>query len=176
MKHTTLLIATALLCASCHTADRQIRQSAMHYLTAMGNYTFEEAYPYADSATQHTTIYYFDKIMMPMVDTNYINSNRPAEIKIKGIVHESDTVATVRYHKHTPITEQDGELKMVLENDRWVAHVVIVVPDIVKMGSQQQSDSTIFRPKFQGTLREVPKDSLKIAPRNRHGAPQQKNP
>lgn len=161
MRRTALLPIIALLLTSCNGTKREIKKSAMGYLTAMGNYNILDAYAYADHATQESTLEYFNTIIIPLADSNYINQNRPAEITIKQIEILSDTNAMVAYHKHTPITEQDGDLEMVLEDGKWVAHVVIVVPDIIRQGSADNGNLPIR--KFQGTLREVHADSTNVS-------------
>ncbi len=122
MKKTVLLIAVALLAVACTDRHSEIKDAARGYLEAMGNYRIAEAAPFATSHTREHTI----PVLLALLersDTAYINQNTPADITIHGVRMLSDTSAYVYYHKHTPITEQEDSLLMLLEDSLWLADV-----------------------------------------------------
>ena len=125
----TSLVLLFLLCCCDSTESRQIERAAYGYLDALGNYRIDDARPYATQQTCDVTLDFFNHIM-PMVDTAYVISNTPAEIVIKSVCRETDTTAYVLFHKSTPIIQQDDTLRMVKRDGRWLAHVVIVVPQL----------------------------------------------
>ena len=138
----TVVIASALLLlASCNKDDRAIRKTAQGYLDAMGNYQIEAAEPFATEETRTKTLHFVEKIIMPITDTNYINSNRPATITLGDITYTSDTTATIAFHKKTPIKEEDGTLDLVKRNDTWQAQVLINVPQLLLPMKTHTSDS-----------------------------------
>ena len=132
MKNISLLIGITILLASCaqQSDTKQIEKTAYKYLKAMGDYKIAKAEDYADNETRSVTLQFFERKMMPYVDSTYIKSNMPAKITIGDITIIDDTSALVTYHKSTPITEQDGELQMRKEDGKWKAHVVIKIPNI----------------------------------------------
>lgn len=71
----------------------------------------------------------------------YIRRNTPAEITITGVDIIDDTTAIVSFHKSTPIQEQDGTLDMHKRGNRWLAHVLINLPPLIK---DTQNDTLQF--------------------------------
>ena len=114
-----------LLLVACNGEKREIKRVATAYLQAMGDYQKADAAPFATKETQEQTLKVVMESVMPYVDTNYINSNRPSKITIKSIEMVSDTEAVVLFHKSTPITEVDGDLQMRKRLDGWRAHVLL---------------------------------------------------
>lgn len=122
-------VALLLTLCGCNGGERkQIEQTAFAYLDAMGNYRIEEAKPYSSPRTIETAIALCERIM-PSVDTSYIKSNTPAQITIKSVHIETDTTAYVLFHKSTPITQQDDTLRLVKIEGKWLANVVINLPN-----------------------------------------------
>ena len=137
MRQLTLALLAAALLASCGDGGtkREIRTAAYGYLDAMGNYRTEEAVPYASRHTREESIPVL-ALLISRCDTAYIHSNTPAEITVKRVRMLSDTSAYAYYHKHTPITEQEDSLLMVLEEGRWLAEVRLgPIPGFVFMDS-----------------------------------------
>ena len=115
-----------LLLAACNNSDkREIKRTATAYLQAMGDYQIADAAPFATKETQEQTLKVVIEAVMPYVDTNYINSNRPSKITIKSVEIVNDTEAIVMFHKSTPITEVDGDLQMRKRDEGWRAHVLL---------------------------------------------------
>ena len=127
MKKTILFsVLCVLLLTACGNDDkREIKRIATSYLQAMGDYHIADAAPFATKETQEQTLKVVIESVMPYVDTNYINSNRPSKITIKSIDIVNDTEAIVLFHKSTPITEVDGNLQMRKREDGWRAHVLL---------------------------------------------------
>ncbi len=130
------LLALILIISSCNGEKREIKQTAYRYLDAMGNYRLDDAVPYASEKTNEVTIRFY-KSLLPTIDTNNIKKNTPAKITINEVVMQSDTTAYAVFHKTTPITQQDDTLRMIKENGKWLAHVVIAIP------SYMMPDSTM---------------------------------
>lgn len=134
MKKNILTLSILALCLaflqSCNGPENAIKESAMGYLNAMGNYQFDEALPYASEKTRTETIEFIQGTIMPLVDTAYIKANTPATIEITKVDCLSDSTAKVAYVKHTPLQpRQNGDLDMILENGKWVAEVIMVHPN-----------------------------------------------
>ena len=138
-KRILTLVFLPLLLSACanNSEDTQIKKTAYNYLSAMGNYKIAAAEKYADNETRTITLQFFERKMMPYLDSTYLKSNTPAEITIKEIEIIDDSNALVKYHKSTPITEQDGELQMRKVDDAWKAHVVIKIPDIFLLDNDE---------------------------------------
>lgn len=122
-----MLAAGALLIAACGQpkADTEaIRQAATGYLEAMGAYRVADAEPFASQYTCENTLPVLAR-MTEVCDTAFIVANTPAEFTIAAVKVVSDSVALVAYHKHTPITDADDTLTMVLEEGCWLADVRI---------------------------------------------------
>ena len=122
---TLLIIVLALMAGACTSGnpeERAIRHSAKGYLEAVGNYRMDEAIPYATRHTRENTIPIFKRIMF-YSDTAYMNSNKPADIKLQRVVMLSDTDAWVYYHKHTPIKDVDDSVYVCLEDGEWLVDV-----------------------------------------------------
>ncbi len=116
-----------LFLCSCKSKNAEIETTAWQYLDAMGNYRIDDAAPFATRYTRENTLP-IAKDLTEKTDSNYIRSNTPAEITIRGSKKLTDTSAFVYYHKHTPITEQEDSLLMLLEEGSWLADVRIEVP------------------------------------------------
>lgn len=143
MRYLKLFILSLLvLTASCKSDDKAIRHVAQGYLEAMGNYQIEAAEPFATEETKQNTLRFIEENIMPITDTSYINSNRPATITLGEISYTSDTTATIAFHKSTPIKEDDGTLDLVKRNNQWQAQVIINVPSILRP-VEPISDSTM---------------------------------
>lgn len=148
-----LFFAIPILC-SC--SNNQIKEAAMGYLTAEGNYLFEEAKPYASQLTLDTKIKFEQEIIQPQLDTNVAfaescKKNTPATITIEEIKKDGKT-AVVKYTKTTPIQTQKGELKVIEEEGKWKAHQPIQVPKEVEWASKPIPQRDI-KP---GELKRVP--------------------
>ena len=143
MKKTAILIIAALgtLLSGCASNQKRIEQAAYGYLDAMGNYRFDDAYDYATQETQTNTLEVIQQRIMPNTDMEYIRRNTPAEITITGVDIIDDTTAIVSFHKSTPIQEQDGTLDMHKRGNRWLAHVLINLPPLIK---DTQNDTLHF--------------------------------
>ncbi len=122
---TILIIALSLMAGACTSRnqdERAIRRAAKGYLHAVGNYRMDEAIPYATRNTRENTIPTFKRIMF-YSDTAYMNSNKPAKIKLQRVAMLSDTDAWVFYHKHTPIKDVDDSVYVCLEDGQWLVDV-----------------------------------------------------
>lgn len=124
----TLLGIALLLAYGCKSIDSTIQDAAYGYLYSMANYDIDSAEPYADSITQETTIG-MARMLLPMVDTNYIKSDTPATIEIESVDMIDDTTAQVAYHKKTPIKDFHDTVSVVLHNGRWLVHTPTPVID-----------------------------------------------
>lgn len=165
MRHSNILFCTSLLLliVSCQSDKKDIKNAAMGYLEAEGNYRFSEAREFATKETCDTKILFEETYMMPQMDTNaelaaYVKSNTPATITIDKISIESDTTATAEFTKVTPIQKQPGTVKLVKRDNKWLVDQSIKVPDAFKYASD-----TIKRPNIKpGSLQQVPLQKGKI--------------
>ena len=66
------------------------------------------------------------KALVRMIDTAYIKSDTPASIEIVNVRIISDTVASVQYHKQTPIKDFIDTLELRKRDGRWLAHSPII--------------------------------------------------
>lgn len=123
-----MLASLSMLAACCGSEKKLVEHSADKYLNAMANYNFFEAKKYCTPKTRQVTLSYIEKEIMPHLDSNYMQKNTPATIKVKRIKMTSDTTATVFYHKTTPIKSVDDSLQLVKFKDEWRANQVIVIP------------------------------------------------
>lgn len=135
-KNTIILALTAIVMATAcsHAPKSDIEHAAQGYLEAAGNYLLDDAMPYASQLTREKVLPFYKKIMT-MADTNYINSNCPADISIQSSRMLSDTTAMVYYHKHTPIKDIDDSVLVILEEGQWLVHVDIVIPAFMLLDS-----------------------------------------
>ena len=132
MKTKVIAIAlTALLLNACVREEREVRKVAQNYLDATGEYNINEACHYCTSETQSGLIA-IEQILMPRLDSTYIEQNTPAHIKITSTKIVNDTTAKVDYHKKTPIDEFDGTLTMKKRNGIWQAHMPANIPPILR--------------------------------------------
>lgn len=136
MKRTKIICALVLLLVGCATTEQQIRSSAQHYLDATGRYDVADACLYCTPETADG-LRLLDTTVMRIVDSNYIRSNMPAEVKITAINITSDSTAEVEYHKHTPIADLDGTIDMVLRDGDWMASVKISIPYFLRNDHQE---------------------------------------
>lgn len=120
---TSICVVSSATC-SCSNPKKAIKKTAYAYIDAMANYRVDDAEPYCTYETQITTLV-TARQMVAAVGPAYIESDTPAKIKIKEIIITSDTTATVKYHKTTPIKNKNGELEMVLRDGKWLANVVL---------------------------------------------------
>ena len=145
--------AITSLLSCCKSEKSLIEQSAMGYLTAMGNYKISEAEPYATEETIENTLHAIEKYIMPNLDPNVIKQNTPATIEITDITIVTDTIAEVVYKKTTPIQVQEGKLDMVKRGDEWKAQVSIQIPEMLKI--EYKADSKALDEKYKGKLKPV---------------------
>lgn len=137
MKRTALIAALCLigLLSGCNSDKKQIKEAAMGYLNATGNYLIDEAMPYASKETREVTLPFLRDKLIPLTPKEYIESNTPATIDLGDITINDDT-AMVCYTKHTPIKELEGEIHLVREEGKWLVYVPLVLPEsIVLNGS-----------------------------------------
>ena len=102
---------------------------------------------------------------MPVTDTNYINSNTPANIEIVKVHLKNDSVASVDYTKHTPIKKQVGTLEMRKCGDEWLAHVIINNRIIQPLPSQETMDSigkTLQPVRDTVNLKAIPAEEVNV--------------
>jgi len=137
------------LLSACSTNENQIRKIAFGYLDAMGNYRISDAYRYASTQTQNTTLKYIETNIMPKADTASLMRDTPAIITITNINMTSDTTASVMFHKSTPLSEKNNILNMIKENGHWCADVVIAEQQNKALSSPKTSeiDTNYFRNK-----------------------------
>lgn len=156
-----ILCAFALssLLLSCKSEKSLIEQTAMGYLTAMGNYKISEAEPYATKETIENTLHAIEKYIMPNLDPNVIKQNTPATIEIINVSIVNDTTAEVSYKKTTPNQVQEGKLDMVKRNKEWKAQVSIQIPEMLKI--EYKADSKALDEKYKGKLRPVDPNNVK---------------
>jgi hypothetical protein len=149
----------SLLLTGCKSEKSLVEQSALGYLTAMGNYKIAEAEPFATEETIENTLHAIEKYIMPNLDPNVIKQNTPATIEITEVSILDDTTAEVSYKKNTPIEVQEGKLDMVKRGNAWKAQVSIQIPDMLKI--QYDLDKKAIEDKYMGKLRPVSPDSVK---------------
>ena len=145
--------AMTSLLSCCKSEKSLIEQSAMGYLTAMGNYKISEAEPYATKETVENTLHAIEKYIMPNLDPNVIKQNTPAPIEIINVSIVSDKTAEVTYKKTTPIQVQEGKLDMVKRDKDWKAQVNIQIPEMLKI--EYKADSKALDEKYKGKLKPV---------------------
>ena len=143
--------ALFLLLVGCKSEKSLVEQSAMGYLTAMGNYKISEAEPYATEETIENTLHAIEKYIMPNLDPTVIKQNTPATIEITDINIVNDTTAEVAYKKTTPIQVQEGKLDMVKRGNEWKAQVTIQIPEALKI--EYKADTKALEEKYMGKLR-----------------------
>lgn len=148
---TFFTISWMLVC--CKSEKSLIEQSAMGYLTAMGNYKISEAEPYATEETIENTLHAIERYIMPNLDSNVIKNNTPATIEITDVIIVDDTTAEVAYVKTTPIQVQEGKLDMVKRNNEWKAQVSIQIPAALKM--EYKVNEKAIEERYMGKLREA---------------------
>lgn len=139
MKHSNLLfpfLLAAVLLSGCGNEEKEIRAAAQGYLDAMGNYRPTEARAYATEETCDVTLAYFE-MLMQYTDSSVYANNMPATITLGDIVMEEDSLATVAFHKHTPIKEQDGTVEVLRRNGEWRVHQVIEIPPMLRVGGTE---------------------------------------
>lgn len=128
IRNITFILLSLLTLAACSTESSKIKQAALQYSTAMGNYDFDEARKFATEQTCNITIDFYQHIALPNLDTAYIRANTPATITITKVEQTSDTTATAYFHKTTPSSSADGDLNLVKRQGEWKADVVIAIP------------------------------------------------
>ena len=156
MKKTTFILsvlAVSALLLGCQSDKKLVEQSALGYLTAMGNYRISEAEPYATEETIENTLHAIEKYIMPNLDSNVIARNTPATIQIKDINIIDDTTAEVTYVKITPKVAKEGKLDMVKRDKAWKAQVIIQIPEILKM--DYKADAKALDEKYKGKLKKI---------------------
>lgn len=132
-----------IACAACsHPDDNQlILNTAQGYLDAMGNYRPADARKYASQETQDITLSYYEEILKH-TDPKVFANNMPATITI-GQIDIDDTLAMAKYHKSTPITEQDGQITLVKRKGEWQVFEVINIPSNMQLNNEGFKKRTI---------------------------------
>ena len=130
----------SILAVSCNSDEYRIRKAAQGYLDATGNYRIDEAMPYATQATREQTLPFIRDIIIPLTDSNYINSNQPATIVIDSVHVVCPDTATVDYTKTTPVRILKNTIVMVKEDGKWLVHVPLDVP---QAASSEAEDNNI---------------------------------
>jgi hypothetical protein len=120
MRRSLFLIAVIFF-AACNTPEKQIEEAAYNYSIAMSNYRVSEAEQYCTDETRNTTLSRA-YVLMGMVDSAYVASDTPASIDILGVRMVSDTVAWVRYHKMSPLTNYIDSIEVRKRNGIWLVH------------------------------------------------------
>lgn len=128
---TTLL--TLLLAACGNSAERQVKRNAREYIEALARYDMDAAEPYASKQTREKALPLL-RMITQMADTAYMNANQPAKIDITDL-RIDDSTAKVYYHKHTPVSDFDDSVKLVLEDGQWLVDVRLTPPPFVNMDS-----------------------------------------
>lgn len=158
-----ITFVTSLLLTGCNSERSLVEQSAMGYLTAMGNYRISEAEAYATEETIENTLHAIEKYIMPNLEPNVIKENTPATIEITGVTFVDDTTAEVSYVKTTPMQVQEGKLDMIKRGKDWKAQVSIQVPDVFKI--TEEVDAKALDEKYRGKLRVKEEDNPSSKPR-----------
>ncbi|MBQ9639772.1 MAG: hypothetical protein IJV22_09500 [Bacteroidales bacterium] len=123
-----------------------VAEIAELYLTAMGNYKFDDAKPFATQETCEQTIDFYAQTLLPNTDSNFIAQCTPATVRIDAVSNR-DTSADISFTKFSPCDTVHGHLSMRKRNGQWRAHVVIRVPDMMRVVEpdsllQQEMSST----------------------------------
>ena len=148
----THLILLLGLIAACSSANKEIKEIAQKYLDATGCYDIPEACRYCTPETANG-LRTLDTTLMLLVDSTFIQQNTPATIHITNLTMVCDSVATITYHKKTPIQEFDGELKMVLRGGQWMAHAPIKMPPMLRQQHQTLDPQSIEEKIASGELK-----------------------
>ncbi len=159
MKKMKTIAACCLLAAlltACSSDKDEIETTAYGYLDAMGNYRPTEARPYATQETADVTLSFYEE-MLTHTDPSVYANNIPAEITI-GQITVQDSTATAAFHKSTPTVQQDGEIRLVKRNDRWLVHEVLDISGFPSMNAKPRKLS----PEVIQALRDVKKDSIAL--------------
>lgn len=117
------LVATLALSA-CTNDQKEIEETAMGYLDALGNYRVSDARPFSTPQTCDVTLSFFEAMMANTDPTVYAN-NIPATITIGEITMNDDSTATVAFHKSTPSVEQDGTITVIKMDGKWLVDQVL---------------------------------------------------
>lgn len=146
----TMAAVAGLLFVACKSERSLIEETALGYLTAMGNYQIKEAEAYASEETIEVTLHFIEETIMPNMDSSYLRQNTPATIEIKEVNQIDDTTAVVKYVKTTPIQVQDGTLDLVKRGKEWKAQVIIQIPEPMKV--VHESNSKKLDEKYRGKM------------------------
>lgn len=119
-----LLLAAGLL-AGCKSEKERIAETAYGYVIATGNYQIDEAIPYASKETRENTLPFLKNVILPLTDTNFLNSNTPATATIDTVIIEDDT-AWAAYTKITPLGTTYGILALIKEEGNWLVHAPLL--------------------------------------------------
>ena len=132
MKKITISVTAALLLlVSCTLSNDSIRDEASAYLNATATYDVDEACKHCTTETAKG-LEAVKEVILPQLDSSYLNQNKQATITILDIERVNDTTAKVVYSKKTPLTQYVDTLKMVQRDGAWMAHMPIAIPPIVK--------------------------------------------
>ena len=113
------------ICFSCDNkspiANEEVSAVAYAYCVAAANYNLDTAEVYCTPETIRTTIHKL-RVILPHIDSAYIASDTPAEIKIETVKLTSDTTAYAIYKKTTPIRSHSDTINLRLRDGRWFVH------------------------------------------------------
>lgn len=167
MKRTALIVAICLigLLSACNSDKKQIKEAAMGYLNATGNYLIDEAMPYASKETREVTLPFLRDNLIPRTPKEYMESNTPATIDIHDIdIYDADT-ALVSYTKHTPIKELEGEIHLVREEGQWLVYVPLVLPENIVLNASDADTSKMGLSNTPNDIR-IDKNDIKVVHKN----------
>lgn len=156
-----LFAAIAMIFAACKGDDMtDIRTAAQGYLDAMGNYKPTEARAYATKETCEQTLSFYEELLKH-TDPKVFANNMPAEITLGNVTIE-DSTAVIEFHKHTPITEQDGTLALVKRDKKWQVDEVINVPPMLNPKTLQEGGRKFTDEQIQQMRRNGAKSSKEL--------------
>lgn len=164
---TPIVLSVCCLLTACNTDNKQIKDAAMGYLTAMANYRQQDAVPYATQETIDTYIKFINQFLAPQYDTNAIlrancEAEMPATITINKIEIADDTSAVVTYTKETPKSRATNqELAMRKRNNQWKAHFPL--DEVPSMFQATKNNKLSIEELKQRKFRAVPADSMNSA-------------
>ncbi len=127
MKKIVLLLSVPCIMA-CNNDTKEISQVAYDYCMATANYRIDDAEQYCTEETSNSTLV-MARYLISLVDTAFIASNTPAEIKIEKVERTSDTTAVVTYHNTTPLKSYSNTVDLLRRDGRWLVHLPLTAPE-----------------------------------------------
>ena len=119
MKKIVLLLSVPCIMA-CNNDTKEISQVAYDYI--------DDAEQYCTEETSNSTLV-MARYLISLVDTAFIASNTPAEIKIEKVERTSDTTAVVTYHNTTPLKSYSNTVDLLRRDGRWLVHLPLTAPE-----------------------------------------------